>query len=74
MWEYVFYAVLAIYIYKSIPKPQSAKPPGFGDIQVPTADPSREIPVIFGTVDIRGPNVVWYGDFASKAIKEKSGK
>ena len=73
VWQYVFFAVLAFYIYKSIPKPQSSPRPGIGEIQVPTADPSRDIPVIFGTVDIYAPNTVWYGDLKTVAIKEKSG-
>lgn len=73
MWQYVFYAVLAFYIYKSIPKPQSAPRPGISEVQVPTADPSRDIPVIFGAVDVYSPNCVWYGDLKTVAIKEKTG-
>lgn len=32
------------------------------DIEVPTAKAGSTIPVIFGTVHISQPNVVWYGD------------
>lgn len=56
------------------PKPQSQKAAGLGDIQVPTAEEGREIPVLFGTRDIDGPNVVWYGDLKTVAIKSKGGK
>lgn len=55
------------------PKPQQPKPSGIGDFTVPTADQDRTISVIFGRVWITGPNVVWYGDLSSRAIKEKSG-
>jgi hypothetical protein len=41
---------------------------------VPTAEDGREIPVVFGTKDITGPNVVWYGDFMAVAVQKKGGK
>lgn len=56
------------------PKPQNQKPAGFGDIQAPTAEEGLEIPVLFGTRDLNGPNVVWYGDLRTQAIKAKGGK
>ena len=73
IWQYIFYAVIALYIFTRIPKPESAPRPGINEINVPTADPSRDIPVIFGTVDIYAPNCVWYGDFKTVAIQEKAG-
>jgi len=56
------------------PRPQSQKPAGFGDITAPTAEEGLEIPVLFGTRDFNGPNVVWYGDLKTVAIKSKGGK
>lgn len=56
------------------PKPQNQKPAGFGDITAPTAEEGIEIPVLFGTRDLNGPNVVWYGDLKTVAIKSKGGK
>lgn len=55
--------------YALAPKPQNAKPAGFEDIKAPTAEVGREIPVLFGTRDIAGPNCVWYGDVKTEAIK-----
>lgn len=57
-----------------MPKPQSQPPAGLGDIKAPTAEEGREIPVLFGTRDLRAPNVVWYGDLKTVAIKKKGGK
>ncbi|MEY9717850.1 hypothetical protein ABIA22_000340 [Sinorhizobium fredii] len=51
------------------PKPQNAKPASLDDFEAPTAEEGREIPVLFGTKDIRGPNVVWYGHLKRQAIK-----
>lgn len=46
------------------PKPdlEDAKPAGLGDFDFPTATEDRMVPLLWGTVQIKGPNVVWYGD------------
>lgn len=55
------------------PKPhlEDARPAGLGDFQFPTATEGRVIPLIWGRVRIRGPNVVWYGDLLQDAISQK---
>lgn len=74
-WIYaVVFIVAMVAAYAMMPKPQTAKPAGLGDIQAPTAEDGREIPVLFGTRDLKGPNVVWYGDFRSVPVKKKGGK
>ncbi len=40
------------------------------NIQAPTAEEGRPIAVLFGTKKIKGPNVVWYGDIKTQAIKK----
>jgi hypothetical protein len=52
-------------------RPGAPKASGLGDFQVPTADETRVIPVVWGTVKLAGPNVIWYGDL--KTVKLKSG-
>lgn len=75
MWWYVAVFVVALAVsYAMRPKPQAPPPAGLGDIQAPTAEEGREIPVLFGTRDIKGPNVVWYGDLRTVAIRKKGGK
>ncbi len=56
------------------PKPPKPKPATISDVDAPIAEEGVEIPVIFGTVWMRGPNVLWYGDMATTAIKTKGGK
>lgn len=53
--------------------PKDASASGLGDFQAPTAEEGRVIPVVFGTVKIKGPNVVWYGDLGVVPIKKKTG-
>ena len=66
---YIFSAVVALFIVASMPKPTSQPPVELSNINVPTAEEGRAIPVVFGTRVIEGPNVVWYGDFKSEEIK-----
>jgi hypothetical protein len=56
------------------PKPPVPKSASLEDFNVPTAEQDRPIPVIFGTVTITGPNVVWYGDLYAEPIPAPSGK
>ena len=44
------------------------------EIDVPTAEEGREIPVLFGCRRIKSPNVVWYGDLKTKPIKSSRRK
>ena len=55
------------------PKPdiEDAKPAGLGDFEVPTADETRPVPILWGTIDIKGPNVIWYGDLRTVKIRKK---
>lgn len=74
-WLYAAYFVVALVLaYAMTPKPQNAKPAGLSEFQVPTAEVGREIAVLFGTRDIAGPNVVWFGDLRTQAVRKKGGK
>lgn len=70
----VWWIATSIISYALRPKPPSPKPAGLGDFTLPTAEQGREIPVLFGTRDITGPNIVWYGHLKTKAIKSSGGK
>ena len=75
IWWYVAAFVAALVVAVAIaPKPQSQPPAGLGDIKAPTAEEGREIPVLFGTRLLAGPNVVWFGDFEAVAVQKKGGK
>lgn len=53
------------------PKLENARPAALGDFQFPTATEGRVVPLVWGRVRLRGPNVVWYGDLRQTAITEK---
>lgn len=72
-WTLLIYAVLFVVSELLRPKPnlENAKPAGLGDFQFPTATEDRVIPLVWGTIKIAGPNVVWYGDLRKEAITKK---
>jgi hypothetical protein len=73
-WFIALFVAALVVSYATAPKPQSQKPAGLGEIQAPVAEEGIEIPVLFGTRDLKGANVVWYGDLKTVAIKSKGGK
>lgn len=75
MWPFIAGLVIALAAtYALTPKPQSQPPAGLNEIDLPTAEEGREIPVLFGCRRIRSANVVWYGDLKTKPIKSSGGK
>jgi hypothetical protein len=72
---YIAVLLIATYVaYALAPKPPQPKPASLEDFDIPTAEEGRPLPMIFGTVLVRGPNVIWYGDLGTEPIKSKSGK
>jgi predicted phage tail protein len=55
------------------PKTQAPKAAGLEDFTLPTATEGRPIPVVFGTVLLRGPNVVWAGALRTEPRYSDSG-
>lgn len=74
MWYLVVIVVAALISSALAPKPPEPKPASLSDVDAPTAEEGRPIPVVFGTVLLRGANVVWYGDLAAEPIRKKGGK
>jgi hypothetical protein len=48
---------------------KSPKASALGTFQSPTAEEGRVIPVVHGTVELKGGNVTWYGDLRAAPIK-----
>ena len=51
--------VIAFAGYLLMPKPKAEKPPEVQDLERPTADANRPIPVVFGTMQVRSPNFLY---------------
>jgi len=75
--SYAYIAILVIAVVVAValsPKPPNARPGSLTDIDVPTAEEGRPIPVVFGRVTVTSPNVVWYGDLFYAAVTTRGGK
>lgn len=57
--------------YILAPKPKASRPDSVQELEDPTAEAGRPIPVIFGTVEVRSPNVLWYGDKSTRTYEIK---
>jgi hypothetical protein len=44
------------------PKPKKQQPPETTDLDNPVAERGKPVPVVFGTLTVKGLNVLWYGD------------
>ena len=71
-WVVAVFVATLVLAFAFMPKPQTQPPPGLNEITAPTAEVGREIPVLFGTRDLDGPNCCWWGDVRLVAIKAKS--
>lgn len=63
-------AYVAAEALKKPPDNELTQPKDLGDFQFPTATEGRPIPILFGQILFKGPNVVWYGNLEQIAIKE----
>lgn len=75
-WQIAFFVASTLITAALTPSPQQgqdAVAKGLDDASIPTAEEGRAIPVVFGDVLIKSPNVVWYGDLKTEAIRKKAG-
>ena len=63
---------LNVVAYLLMPKPKQAKPEAAKDMESPTAEAGREIPVVFGEMTIKSPNCLWFGDKAMHTYQVKT--
>lgn len=67
---YVIVFIIALVVaLAAAPRPAQPKAATLSDIDLPTAEIGRAIPVVFGTVLLKSPNIVWYGDLGYVAVK-----
>ena len=75
MWgQLALFVISTIISYALAPRPVQPKPSSLSDVDAPTAEEGRPLPVVFGTRWVKGPNVIWYGDLRATPIRKKGGK
>lgn len=58
--------VLVVISVVLTPKVKQSKPE-IRELEDPTADAGREIPVVFGTISVKDSNVLWFGEKTTKS-------
>lgn len=72
-WVVIALAVASVALNLLLrPKVKAPKPDSVTDFENPTSDAGRPIPVVFGTITVKGLNYLWYGDKSSKTVKVKA--
>lgn len=59
--------------YLLMPKPKPPKPPATEDVEDPTAETGRPIPVMFGSITLQGPNNMGFWDKEIQTRKANTG-
>lgn len=72
VWFLVFTAISFVLSEVLRPKNNQSNPLSahLGDFQFPTATQGRPVPIIWGTVRLNGPNVIWFGNLVAKPITQ----
>jgi hypothetical protein len=65
-------AALQVVSFLLAPKPKKNKSEKVKDLESPTAESGRPIPVLFGSKPIKGLNVLHYSDKSKKTFKVKA--
>lgn len=74
-WWVIAAAIVALTVVMVLiqPKPkfENARAGTLDDLRFPQAREGMPVGLALGTVRIRAPNTVWYGDFEARAVKKK---
>lgn len=68
--QIIIAVVMAVASYLLTPKPKGPASPKAQDIDAPTVDAGRSIPVVFGRVRVKSPNLLWMGGQGNVDIKK----
>ena len=68
--QIVISLVLMVAAYLLMPKPKTESTTA-GDMENPTASAGSPIKVVFGTITIKDPNILWFGDKETNTFSTK---
>lgn len=67
--QFIIALVLVAISYMLQPRPKTPTPDAAADLESPKAEAGVPLPVIFGTITMKSPNCLWYGDKRTKTYK-----
>ena len=69
--QLVIAVVLAVVAYALAPKPKSNQSDATQEMETPTADAGRPIPVVFGDLTVKSPNCLGYDHVSTEIERVK---
>lgn len=63
---------LSVIAYLLMPKPKQPKPTAATDMDAPTTDAGRPVPVVFGELTVKGVNILGYWDKQTREYEVKA--
>lgn len=70
IFQIIVALVMMVVSYLLMPKPKQT-PNTVTDMEDPTASAGTPIKVVFGTITIKDPNILWFGDKQTFTFKTK---
>ncbi len=72
-WLVIGLAIAAVALnFLLAPKPKLPKPEEVKDLENPTSEAGRPVPVPFGEITVKGGNLLWYGEKSKDTYKVKA--
>ncbi len=72
LYQLLVGVALQVIGYLLMGSPKSEKPDEVKDLEDPTAESGRPIPVVFGEIEVTGVNIVWFGEKSTKTFNVKA--
>lgn len=77
VWDWVIQLLIAIAVsvaaYLITPKPKGPQAESAKDLEAPVAEAGKPMPKVWGTLTIKGINLLWYGDKNVREFEVKTG-
>lgn len=70
IFQIIVALVMMVVSYLLMPKPKVESTTA-GDMENPTASAGSPIKVVFGTITIKDPNILWFGDKETNTFSTK---
>lgn len=70
--QLVIAIVMMVAAYLLAPRPKMESGANADELENPKASAGSPVKVVFGTVTIKDPNILWYGDKSTHTFKEKA--
>ena len=71
MWAFITFIATALFSFFLRPSVRQQKQEPASKVNIPQTGEGKSVPVVFGTVKIKNPHIVWYGDVKAVALRRQ---